>query len=134
MPRKSGKKKQKDAVKSVPAAIPEAEKEVPKEAAKEQPAVPAGTSLAAKLVLLGVFALLVVFLVRQSNTYLDVKGIQEKCLAVQNDPLLKYPCKCLPTKTPDENDTVYSKTTAMCTCECDIGNGTTWVTEIRMSK
>lgn len=63
------------------------------------------------------------------------KQLIEKCLEIQDSPLLKYPCRCVPTaKKINQSDYVESRTDNFCTCVCDIGNNQTWTTEIRITK
>lgn len=129
-----------DSLPSLPGGKTEIKEEAkPLEEAKEETKSAeeshSGTPLVTKILLFGILAVVVIFLVARLNVVEEVKGLEQKCLEIQNDPLLKYPCKCLPTKTPDdENDTVYEKSNPMCTCECSLGNGTTWTVEVRASK
>ncbi len=86
------------------------------------------------LILISFFVVAALFLAYQFNKTAETKSLEQKCLDIQNDPMLKYPCVCKPTTTPDEDDIVYSKTNSLCTCECEIEGVGTQIFEIRASK
>lgn len=89
----------------------------------------------AKALILIIAAIILVFLVYQFNRTADVKSIEQKCLEVQNSPMLRFPCKCVPTaRQSDPSDTIDAKTEPLCTCECEIEGVGKQVFEVRASK
>lgn len=65
---------------------------------------------------------------------IETNTMAEKCNEISNSPELKYPCNCVPTQRQNDNNTIDSESDPMCTCECDIGEGKKWVTDIRVSR
>ncbi|MEA3342587.1 MAG: hypothetical protein U9Q92_00335 [archaeon] len=77
-----------------------------------------------------------VFLITSFQKNIHEKGLEDKCKEIENHPHLNYECKCTPILEKEDNlkDEVEKKTTALCRCTCDIGNGTFWTTDIRVAK
>ena len=86
------------------------------------------------IILIASFVLAIIFIAYQFNKTVETRTLEQKCLDIQNDPMLKYPCVCKPTTTPDEDEIVYSKTNSLCTCECQIEGVGTQIFEIRAAK
>jgi len=93
------------------------------------------TAVFTKAVIFLLFLLAVSFLVYRFAVISEKKGLEQKCLEIQNDPMLKYPCRCVPTTRPDNpNDSIDMRTEPMCTCECDFGDAGVQVIEVRVAK
>lgn len=136
--KKAGKPKaKKKAVTAVEAeALPaKAKEEIAQESEQKAEEEPNENSLLIVRVALVVFFLMaLVFLAYQFNKTAETRSLEQRCLDIQNDPMLNYPCVCKPTTVPDEDDVVYSKTTSMCSCECEIEGVGKRIFEIRAAK
>lgn len=112
-----------------------AEENVPVEKTESAKKEPQKTPEYVKLMILGVLAAILIIIVYKFGVVSETKGLEQKCLDVQNDPMLKYPCKCVPTARADDSaDTVDAKSNPLCTCECEIPGVGTRVFEVRASK
>ncbi len=91
----------------------------------------------AKIVIGIVIIIIALFLIISFNNLVREKSIEDKCKAIENHPYLNFECRCSPLKDTDEDkknqDIAEQKTTPLCRCTCDIGNGTLWSTDIRVS-
>ncbi len=76
------------------------------------------------------------FLIISFQNNIHEKGLQDKCKEIENHPYLNYECKCTPIQEKEDSlkDEVEKRTTALCRCTCDIGNGTLWTTDVRVAK
>ncbi len=76
------------------------------------------------------------FLIISFQKNIHEKGLEDKCNEIENHPYLNYECKCTPIQEKEDNqkDEVEKRTTALCRCTCDIGNGTLWTTDVRVAK
>ncbi|MCK5233797.1 MAG: hypothetical protein KAJ91_03180 [Candidatus Aenigmarchaeota archaeon] len=86
------------------------------------------------ILLLAFLVLAVIFIAYQFNETVETQTLEQKCIDIQNDPMLRYPCVCKPTTIPDDDEIVYSKTNSLCTCECYIEGVGTQIFEIRAAK
>jgi len=96
----------------------------------------AGTSETTKIIIALLIIAIAIFLITSFQKVVAEKGLQDKCKEIENHPYLNYDCRCTPLYDTDdsEKNDVEEKTTPMCRCTCDIGNGTLWTTDIRVSK
>ena len=95
-----------------------------------------GTSETTKIMIALIIIAIAVFLIMYFQKVVAEKGLEDKCKEIENHPDLNYDCRCTPLyDTEDkEKDEVEEKTTPMCRCICDVGGGTLWTTDVRVSK
>jgi len=112
------------------------DKKEPEDTVKKEEKEP--TSNTAKIVIGIVIISIVLFLVISFDSLIREKSVEDKCKAIENHPNLNFDCRCAPLKDTDEDkknqDIAEQKTTPLCRCTCDIGNGTLWSTDIRVSE
>ncbi len=95
-----------------------------------------GTSETTKIIIALLIIAIAIFLITSFQKVVAEKGLEDKCKEIENHPYLNYDCRCTPLYDTDdsEKDEVKEKTTPMCRCTCDLGDGTLWTTDVRISK
>ncbi len=95
-----------------------------------------GISDTTKIIMALLIIAIAIFLIMSFQKVVAEKGLEDKCKEIENHPDLNYDCRCTPLYDTDDNekDEVEEKTTPMCRCICDVGGGTLWTTDVRVSK
>lgn len=92
----------------------------------------------AKIIIGIVIIAIALFLIISFNNLVREKSVEDRCKAIENHPYLNFECRCAPLKDTEEDkknqDTAEKSTSPLCRCTCDIGNGTLWSTDIRVSE
>lgn len=93
------------------------------------------TSKTTKIIIALIIIAIAVFFAISFSRYMHEKGTEDWCKEIEEDPGMKFRCKCIPLIDTEHNqkDTIDEKTKPICRCTCDIGNGTMWTTDIRQS-
>ncbi len=94
------------------------------------------TATQTTIIIVVVIIAIAAFLIISFQKNIHEKGLEDKCKEIENHPYLNYECKCTPLQETEDSlkDEIEKKTTALCRCTCDIGNGTFWTTDIRVAK
>ncbi len=103
---------------------------------KETPNASQTTSTTIIIIIAIIIIAIAAFLIISFQKNIHEKGLEDKCKEIENHPYLNYECKCTPIQEKEDSlkDEVEKRTTALCRCTCDIGNGTLWTTDVRVAK
>ncbi len=103
---------------------------------KDTPDTSQSTSQATIIIIAIIIIAIAAFLIISFQKNIHEKGLEDKCKEIENHPYLNYECKCTPIQEKEDSlkDEVEKRTTALCRCTCDIGNGTLWTTDVRVAK
>ncbi len=137
MPKKSEKKTTKKDTGELKKGSGKPAKTTQNKEKKDTPDTSQSTSHAATITIIAVVIIAIaLFLIISFHKNIHEKGLEDKCKEIENHPYLNYECKCTPIQEKEDNlkDEVEKRTTALCRCTCDIGNGTLWTTDIRVAK